>query len=194
MIWNRVDPAKVRRLFYPQVSVVVAVKSDGRIGAMPAIWCMPLSFNPPLIGIALAPEHETCKMIKKARGFTVNWLDYSHAREVGELGEISGRDFADKLAAVKLRTVKGKVNPQPLIREASAVLECQVREEHRTGTHELVIGEVLEAHASAHFRDYWDFSKYEPLLYAGTEQKRGKSWRFTSTRRTTMRVAFKQSG
>jgi flavin reductase (DIM6/NTAB) family NADH-FMN oxidoreductase RutF len=39
---------------------------------MPAIWRMPLSFNPPLIGIALAPEHETYGMIVKARAFAVN--------------------------------------------------------------------------------------------------------------------------
>jgi flavin reductase (DIM6/NTAB) family NADH-FMN oxidoreductase RutF len=68
------------------------VEPNGFIGAMPAIWCMPLSFNPPLIGITLAPEHETCKMIKKTRAFTVILLDYSHARRVGELGEISGED------------------------------------------------------------------------------------------------------
>ena len=132
-------------------------------------------------------------MTKKTRGFTVNWFDYSHAREVGELGEISGRDFADKLAVVKLTTVKNKGSFQPLIQEASAALECQVKEEHQIGTHQLVIGEVVEAHASDSFRDYWDFSKYEPLLYAGTEDGEGKSWRFMSTQRSTVRVPFKHN-
>jgi len=115
MIWNRVDPAKVHRLFYTQVSVVIVTEVNRRIGAMPAIWCMPISFNAPLVGIALAPEHETCSMIKKARAFTINWPDYSHAHQVGELGEISGREFADKLAAVKLTTVKRKGDSQPVI-------------------------------------------------------------------------------
>jgi flavin reductase (DIM6/NTAB) family NADH-FMN oxidoreductase RutF len=194
MIWNRVDLAKVHRLFYPQVSVVIMVEANGHVGAMPAIWCMPLSFNPPLIGIALAPEHETCNMIRKTRAFTINWLDYSHARQVGELGEISGREFADKLAAVKLTTVKGKGNSQPLIQQASAVLECQVREERRTGTHELITGEIVEAYAADCFRDYWDFFKYNPLLYAGTEEKEGKSWRFMSIQGTTVRMPFKHEG
>jgi flavin reductase (DIM6/NTAB) family NADH-FMN oxidoreductase RutF len=59
MTWKDVDPAKVHRLFYPQVPVVVTVEHTRRIGAMPAIWCMPLSFNPPLIEVSVAPEHET---------------------------------------------------------------------------------------------------------------------------------------
>jgi flavin reductase (DIM6/NTAB) family NADH-FMN oxidoreductase RutF len=110
MIWNRIDLAKVHRLFYPQVPVVITAEINGHVGATPAIWCMPLSFNPPLIGIAIAPEHETCNMIKKTRAFNMNWLHHSHAQQIGELGEISGREFIDKLNAVKLTTVKGKEN------------------------------------------------------------------------------------
>jgi flavin reductase (DIM6/NTAB) family NADH-FMN oxidoreductase RutF len=189
--WNRVDAAKVHRLFYPQVPVVVTVESKGRVGAMPAIWCMPLSFKPPLVGIAIAPEHETYKMILETQVFAINWLDYSHADQVGELGETSGKDFMEKLAAVGLTAVKGGEISQPLIQEASAALECRIRESHRTGTHELIVAEVLGAYAANRFGDYWDFSQYNPLLYAGTVKNGKKSWIFMSPRGTTKRAPLK---
>jgi flavin reductase (DIM6/NTAB) family NADH-FMN oxidoreductase RutF len=154
MNWNRVDLAKVHRLFYPQVSIVVTVEVKGQVGAMPAIWCMPLSFNPPLIGIALAPEHETYSMIMKARAFAVNWLDYSYSRQVARLGEISGREYREKLASVRLTIVRGKWSGRPLIQQAAAVLECRVREKRRTGTHQRVTGEVVGAFAANYFHDY----------------------------------------
>jgi flavin reductase (DIM6/NTAB) family NADH-FMN oxidoreductase RutF len=72
------DSAKIHRLFYPQVPVIVTVERKGRVGAMAAIWCVPLSFRPPLIGLAIAPEYETYNMIFETRAFAVNWLDYSH--------------------------------------------------------------------------------------------------------------------
>jgi flavin reductase (DIM6/NTAB) family NADH-FMN oxidoreductase RutF len=191
MNWNHVDPSKIHRLFYPQVPVIVTVESKGRIGAMPAICCMPLSFKPPLIGIAIAPEHETYKMILEAQAFSINWLDYSHADQVGELGEISGKEYAEKLAAVELTAVKKEGRSQPVIQQASAVLECRVRESHRTGTHELIIADVLGAYAAECFSEYWDFSKYNPLLYSGTVDVGKKAWIFMSPRGTIRQVPLK---
>ena len=167
MRWKEIESAKVHRLFYPQVPVVVTAEFQGRVGGMPAIWCMPLSFTPSLVGVAVAPEHETYKMIVGTQAFGMNWLNFSYAEQVGQLGEISGKEQPDKLSAVGLTTVKGKRTSQPLIKEASAALECRLLKTHRTGTHELLVAEVLTASATEDFDDYWHFSKYNPLLYAG---------------------------
>ncbi len=191
MTWKEVDPAKIHRIFYPQVPVVVTVEFEGRIGGMTAIWCMPLSFNPPMIGVAIAPEHETYRMIMGAGAFGMNWLDFSYAEKVGEIGETSAKEYRNKLSAVGFTTIKGKKTSQPLIQEASAVLECKLRERHRTGTHELVVGEVAAASADDAFDDYWDFSRYNPLLYAGTVNGKGKSWLFKSGRGETARIPLK---
>jgi flavin reductase (DIM6/NTAB) family NADH-FMN oxidoreductase RutF len=189
--WKDVDSTKFHRLFYPQVPVVISVEFEGRIGGMPAIWCMPLSFNPPLIGLGIAPEHETYRMVVGSGSFGVNWLDFSYAKQIGALGEESGRNQVNKLAAVGLSTTKGKRTSQPLIKEASAVLECQLKERHRTGTHELFVAEAVNASAHDHFRDYWDFSKYNPILYAGTVDGAGKSWNFMSGRGEFIKVSMR---
>jgi flavin reductase (DIM6/NTAB) family NADH-FMN oxidoreductase RutF len=191
MSWKKVNPAKIHRLFYPQVPVVITVGFGGRIGGMPAIWHTPLSFKPPLIGIAIAPEHETYKMIMGAKAFVVNWLDFSYAEQVGELGEMAGRDYEDKLSAVGLATVRGKVLGQPLITEASAVLECHYSDTYRTGTHRLIVGQVVAARANKSFSDYWNNTEYDPLLYAGTKNRNGKSWIFRSLRGKSITIPLR---
>lgn len=191
MTWKHVGLAKVHRLFYPQVAVVVTVEATGRVGAMPASWCIPLSFNPPFAGLAIASEHEIYKMIVEAQALGINWLDYSHAQQIGELGEISGSEYSNKLSAVELTTISSKTTSQPIIREPSAALECRLHHRVRFGTHELMVSEVIDAHAADHLCDYWDFSKYTPLLYAGTVDQQGKCWVFMSGRGTTARMPFK---
>jgi flavin reductase (DIM6/NTAB) family NADH-FMN oxidoreductase RutF len=180
------------RLFYPQVPVVITAEFQGTIGAMPAIWCMPLSFKPPLVGVAVAPDHQTHRLIIEAKSFCVNWLDFSHAKQIGGLGDISGSDQVNKLSLVGLTAVKGTRTSQPLVKEAAAVLECRLLEKHRTGSHELVIGKVESAIASECFDNYWDFAKYDPPLYAGTVDGERKSWVFISTHGKTRRVPLKQ--
>jgi flavin reductase (DIM6/NTAB) family NADH-FMN oxidoreductase RutF len=87
----------------------------------------------------------------------------THTDQVGELGEISGKEYVEKLTAVGLTAVKGKETSQPLIQETSTVLESRTRERSRTGTHELIIAEVLGAYAADSFSNYWDFSQYKPF-------------------------------
>jgi flavin reductase (DIM6/NTAB) family NADH-FMN oxidoreductase RutF len=180
--WNDVDPDKIHRLFYPQVPVIVTTQFRERVGAMSAIWCVPLSFKPPLIGVAIAPEHETYKILVEAQAFAVNFVDFRHAKRIGELGETSSKKLRDKLSSVGFTVSKGKSTGQPLIQEAEAALECRVHERHRTGSHELIIGEVTAALAADSFGDYWDFARYNPILYAGTEDSDGKCWVFMSGR------------
>ncbi|MGP8070089.1 MAG: flavin reductase family protein [Candidatus Bathyarchaeia archaeon] len=180
MPWKNVEPSKIHRLFYPQVPVVITTEFEGDIGGMPAIWCMPLSFNPPLVGVAISPEHATFKLLIGAQVFGVNWLNFSFSKQMGELGETSAMGVRDKLSAVRLEIVKGSLTGQPLIRNAEGVLECRLHERHRIGTHELMVGEVVAASATESFSEYWDFSKYNPILYAGTVNIGGKCWVFRS--------------
>ena len=73
-----------------------------------------------------------------------------------------------KLSAVRFTSIKGRKTAQPLIKEVAAAIECRLKELLRTGTHELIVGEVDGNYAVEHFKEYWNFSKYEPLLYGGT--------------------------
>jgi flavin reductase (DIM6/NTAB) family NADH-FMN oxidoreductase RutF len=119
-------------------------------------------------------------MIMGARAFGINWLDFSQAGRIGELGETSAKTYTNKVSAAGFKTIKGKRTSQPLIQGASAALECRLNESHRTGTHELVVGEAVNAMANSDFVDYWNLSKYNPILYVGTVNGKEKSWVFRS--------------
>jgi len=188
--WKDVESSKIHRLFYPQVPVVVTVEFDGQVGGMPAIWCTPLSFDPPLIGVAVAPEHQTFKMLMGARTFGINWLEYSYVKELAKLAETSAKGLTNKLASVGLRTFRGKKTAQPLIEQSSANLECRLNQNHRVGSHELVVGEVLSACAKNSFGKYWDFNNYNPILYAGTTGTKRKAWIFISIKGKKTKIPY----
>ena len=191
MPWKDVASDKFHRLFYPQVPVLVTAQFQGHVGGMPAIWCMPLSFKPPLIGVAIAPEHETYKIVTQAQAFALNFVDFRHVKRVGELGETSSKERKDKLSSVGFRVIFGKSTGQPLIEEAEAALECRVHEQHKTGSHQLIIGDVMAALGADSFEDYWDFVRYNPILYAGTERVNEKCWVFRSMRGEKVTVPLK---
>ncbi len=188
--WRDIETSKVHRLFYPQVPVVVTVEFEGQIGGMPAIWCTPLSFDPPLIGVALAPDHQTFKMLMGARTFGINWLEYGYAKELARLGETSAKGLTNKLTSVGLKTFKGKKTAQPLIEQSSANLECRLNQNYRVGTHELIVGEVLSASARSSFDKYWNFTRYNPILYAGTTENKRKAWIFMSIRGKKTKIPY----
>jgi flavin reductase (DIM6/NTAB) family NADH-FMN oxidoreductase RutF len=58
---------------------------------MPAIWYVPISFTSPLLGVAVAPDHATYRLICGAREFCVNWVEFSYANQIGDLGGISAK-------------------------------------------------------------------------------------------------------
>jgi flavin reductase (DIM6/NTAB) family NADH-FMN oxidoreductase RutF len=191
MPWKDVIFDKFHRLFYPQVPVLVTTQFQGHVGGMPAIWCMPLSFKPPLIGVAIAPEHETYKILTQAQAFAINFVDFRYIKQVGELGETSSEGRKDKLSSVGFKITLGETTGQPLIEEAEAALECRVHGRYRTGSHELFIGEVVAVLAAGSFEDYWDLVRYNPILYAGTENVNGKCWVFRSMRGEKVIVPLK---
>jgi len=121
-----------------------------------------------------SPSHATYKTIIEAGQFSVSWLDRSFAKAVTELGKRTGAGSADKLRAVGLHHRLGKSLDVPVIEEASATLECRFASSQRLGDHNLVIGEVEQAEATDDFDDYWTFSEYRPILYAGLERPMGK--------------------
>lgn len=168
MAWTTIDRQLIHRLFYPVVPVLVTSESKGKVGGMPTNSCMPLSFDPPLVGISVAPGHHTHDLIKESRLFALNWVDKKYSKKVGELGKHTGKTTRDKLGDSGFTTISGKAASVPILAEAVAVAECRVRERYITGDHNLLIAETLIAYASEDFADYWKFDIYEPILYAGS--------------------------
>lgn len=130
-------------LLSPIRVALISASWKGKDNFMPASWCFPLSFEPQLFGVAVAPKRFTHGLIKGSREYVINLPGEGLKGAVEKHGRVSGRD-CDKFAVAGLtREKSGKVSA-PSIRECLASIECRVVQELETGDHTVFVGEVLD--------------------------------------------------
>ena len=120
---------------------VIGVASEGKSNAFTATWLTQVSFIPPLVVAGIRKDGLSYRMIERSRVFSINFLGADqkpiaqHFLKPAHLG-------GDKLEGVPYRL--GKTGT-PILEEAIAFVECQVRDIHPGGDHSLVVGQVVEA-------------------------------------------------
>ena len=55
----------------------------------------------------------------------------------------------------------------PRIDSAVATIECSLSSKAEIGDHHILVGAVEAAYASDAFNEFWDFTRYRPILYTG---------------------------
>lgn len=168
---RRVDLSEAERLLYPVVPALVTSKAGDRIGGMLAAWWTQLSFKPLLVGVAIAPERFTYKLIRSSRIFALNLLDFRHVDKTPFLGDVSERFYRGKLREAGFTIIEGEVLGAPIVAEASAALELSLTNIVETGDHDLFIGEVRAAYAIEDFKGLWELRLYKPLMYLGRTRR-----------------------
>jgi len=168
---RRVELVDAERLLYPVVPVVVTSESQGRVGGMLAAWWTQLSFKPFLVGVAIAPERFTYRLIVESKAFALNLLDFSYVERTPFLGDVSERFYKNKISKAGFTIVKGEVLGAPIIAEASAALEVSLVKIVETGDHDLFVGEVKAAYAIEDFTGMWTLKSYKPLMYLGRTRR-----------------------
>jgi flavin reductase (DIM6/NTAB) family NADH-FMN oxidoreductase RutF len=122
--------------------VLITSQYKEKDNIMTVAWHSPLSFNPPLFGIAIGKTRFSHNLIKKSKEFGVNFIDRKLEKAMLICGSISGRG-KDKFKEAKLTRKKAKYISAPLIKEAVAWLECKVVKTIDVGDHTFFVGEVL---------------------------------------------------
>jgi flavin reductase (DIM6/NTAB) family NADH-FMN oxidoreductase RutF len=125
-----------------QYGLYVLGSIDGeKVNTIIATWVTQVSFEPPLVCVALEQGSKTKECIKRAGYFSVNTLP-SHglaiAKQFLRRGESSDSMVNGRLF---VRATHGT----PFIVDAAASLECRVTEFINAGDHVLYVGEVVEA-------------------------------------------------
>ncbi|MEM4267964.1 MAG: flavin reductase family protein [Candidatus Woesearchaeota archaeon] len=105
-------------------------------------WHMPVSFDPPMYAIAVGKTRFSYKLISQSKVFAVNFLSSSLKDAAIFFGRHSGQ-FIDKFQ----NTEKGEAQriDCPILRDATAVIECEVINEIEAGDHCIFIGRILYA-------------------------------------------------
>jgi flavin reductase (DIM6/NTAB) family NADH-FMN oxidoreductase RutF len=137
----------IYEMLYPtQVVLVTSVDKNGKPNVITMSWVMPTSFDPPMVAISIRPERYSYSLIKQSREFVVNIPTAKLVKEVMICGTTSGAN-TDKFSKTKMTPLPAKKVKPPIIKECIAHLECKIAEEMKTGTHILIVGNVLAAYA-----------------------------------------------
>jgi flavin reductase (DIM6/NTAB) family NADH-FMN oxidoreductase RutF len=135
---------------------------------MTLAWAIPISRNPPLLLIGMAPQRYSHELIAGPKEFVVNIPTVDIVKETLFCGKTTGREH-DKFAETGLTPLPAKMIRPPIIKECVAHLECKLHQQIAMGDHTLFVGEVLTAYANknAFLNSKFDLEKVKLLYHAG---------------------------
>ncbi|MGQ9460147.1 MAG: flavin reductase family protein [Candidatus Bathyarchaeaceae archaeon] len=163
-----VDLSSAYRLLHPRLVVLVScVDEAGKANVITLAWSMPVSINPPIVAISIAPKRYSHQLIQKTGEFVVNIPTMNIVRETLFCGRRSGKTY-DKFKETGLTPLPAKMVQPPIIKECVAHLECKLHQQITVGDHTLFIGRVLTAYADdGIFDDKFDLKKVKPIYHMG---------------------------
>ena len=109
------------------------------INGMIASWVSQISYDPPLIMVAIHPNRYTHHLIEQSGCIALHLLAKGHR---GFLTRFKSSDPKNKFSAIQW--VKGKTGC-PILKDCAAYLECEVKTTYRPGNHTLFFARVVEA-------------------------------------------------
>jgi flavin reductase (DIM6/NTAB) family NADH-FMN oxidoreductase RutF len=155
------------RLLGPGSVLLVSVGDGEQDNLFTVAWNMPLSKDPPRIGLESSKGHYSYEFIERTGEFALNVTDSSLVDAVLGCGSVSGRDGVDKFERFGLTRAPASVIGAPLVEEALASLECRVDQVVDLGGSVLLIASVVAAVADPErFRDgEWHFAGGLELIH-----------------------------
>lgn len=158
-----------RRLLGGGIVALVTTSWRGSENVAPIVWHMPLSIQPPLIGIAVHPSRHTHDMIKASEQFALNIPTMKLMKHAHYAGLVSGADMG-KVEELRLPTIKAHSIQVPLLDFCLGWIECGLEDAMRHGDHTLFIGKVAAVSVDDDaFDGVWklDDPELRPLHYLG---------------------------
>ncbi len=134
------------RLISPRPTVLVTtVDEKGREDVAAFSWVMPVSFDPPLVAIAIGPNKHSYWNITRINEFVVNIPTEKMLEKVW----IAGGPWdpkQSKIEKAKLKTKPSELVRPPRLADCPVNIECMVENARKAGDHVIVIGKVVKIH------------------------------------------------
>ena len=118
---------------------VLTASYQDEINGMVASWVSQVSFDPPLVMVAIHPSRYSNRLVTQSGCFALHVLSKN---QKDFLTRFKGPDPAAKFSSVQWK--KGKTGC-PIIEDCIAYLECKVKDSCNPGNHTIFIGEVVHA-------------------------------------------------
>jgi flavin reductase (DIM6/NTAB) family NADH-FMN oxidoreductase RutF len=160
---------KFHQYAYPMQTILLTSNdSKGNTNIMTIAWHMPISSNPPLYGVSIAPKRYTHMLIESTKEFALNFVPYEYTYHAHFCGTHTGRT-TNKQKETKLTFIPAQKISVPLIKECYAHLECTLKEQYTIGDHTLFIGEIVAVKKddTAFSKDILNLKNINPACYIG---------------------------
>jgi flavin reductase (DIM6/NTAB) family NADH-FMN oxidoreductase RutF len=152
------------------VALITCCDTAGTPNVLSVTWTMPVSHEPPVIAISIAPSRHSHSLLLETNEFVLNIVGQSFHKAVETCGNCSGKSI-DKFAQAGLRTQKSLCVRPPRIAGALGYLECHIEERRAVGDHSLFLASVLRAEAVEEaFSGVWDVEAGDVLLCRQRDQ------------------------
>lgn len=125
----------------PNTLCLIGSRSGDDWNGMTQSWVSQVAMSPVLIAISVDANAVTNRLIRDGSAFSVNLWDQTDTRVFVKFSKpaIKEGDFLNK------RPIREGVTGVPVFTEAVAYIECTVSQTIELGSHDLFIGEVVDA-------------------------------------------------
>jgi flavin reductase (DIM6/NTAB) family NADH-FMN oxidoreductase RutF len=146
MAKRALDVRRAMRLVNHGPVVLVSCRHENKSNIITLAWTSPVSAEPPMVAVAVAPSRFSHGLIAESGEFVVNVPASGLLNAVWYCGTVSGREL-DKFGGAGLSEAPASSVQTPLVAECFAHLECRVSASHSVGDHTLFAGEIVAASA-----------------------------------------------
>ncbi len=120
---------------------IVTVEDEGQINGVTTPWVTQLSYDPPMVMVAISPLRKCHEMITNSGQFAVNVLASDQIDFASRFGLTTGREMDKFEGVLPDRTPAGN----PLLSNVVAYIDCELVKTVAVGDHSLFVGEVIGA-------------------------------------------------
>ena len=163
---------KLEKFYYysfpMQAVLVTSIDEKGKTNVLTIAWHTPISRNPPLYGISVAPGRYSHKLIKTNKEFVVNFMPFNFSEEIHFCGTNSGKNI-DKIEKINLNYKDAKKIKSKIIAEGFAHFECNLYDSIEIGDHTLFVGQIvnIQIDDNAFKNNILDNKNIKPAYYLG---------------------------
>ena len=160
-----VPESHMSAMLNPRLAVLVTCcDSKGNPNVLTIAWHTPISHDPPLLGISVAPTRYSHRLIQETGVFAVNVMGCSQVEAANICGSLTG-ELDDKFAIADLGAHLASKISVPVLDDALGVLECRLEDQVEVGDHTLFIGRVLHAQVNPkYYTKGWDAGHEDGVL------------------------------
>lgn len=140
---GELDPTLLNRVLWkiPNVLCLVGSRAGDEWNGMTTSWVTQVAMEPVLVSVSVDASAITNRLIREGGAFSVNLWDRADTRPFVKFSKPATREGM----TLNGRPIREGRLGVPIFEEAVAWIECRVVDMRPLGTHDLFIGEVVDA-------------------------------------------------